>query len=122
MARATAGMLLHWSYVEDCTVVLLRHRGLLRTNEYLTCHLGDFIINKLMKKRHMLLPDSTTSTRHGRSKPVTLTDPEVLLVVSVCRAGKLPGGRMYPCGSTFFRKRFRQVIQALGRGELDIQP
>ena len=95
-------------------MVLLGHHGLLRTNEYLNCHSGDFVINDLMKKGHMTLPDTKTSTRHGRSESVTLTDPEVLQFVSVCRAGKLPGEKLYPCGSTIFRKRFRQAIQALG--------
>ena len=46
----------------------------------------------------------------------------MLQFVSVCRAGKLPGEKLYPCGSTIFRKRFRQAIQALGWEELDIQP
>ena len=86
MARATAGMLLHCSYVEDYTLVLFRYRGSLRTNEYLTCHSGNFIINDLEEKGHMLLPDSKTATRHGRSNSVTLTDPMVLLFVSICRA------------------------------------
>ena len=72
MARAIAGMLLHWSYVEDCTMVLLGHHGLLRTNEYLNCHSGDFVINDLMKKGHMSLPDTKNSTRHGRSESVTM--------------------------------------------------
>ena len=96
MARAIAGVLLWWKKERQSFVVALGHHCILRTMEALNAHVGDFTLRVPLGSGYLSLPDTKTSTRHGRAEAVTLEDPELVAWASKLCEGKAPGDRICP--------------------------
>jgi len=121
MAEALAGILIHWSWIEEGALVLLLHHGLLRTMEGLNSRCGDFIFQLPLLKAHLSLPDTKTSKRHGRSESVSLYDAKVVKLLAMLCENRQPGDKVYPGSAATFRKRLGLALSALGMADLDIQ-
>ena len=87
---AITGTLLLWLCTENCTMVLLGHRGRLRANEYLNSYSRDFVIEDLVPKGPVSLTSTKTSTERVYSKLAAMTDPDVLLFSPICCPNGLP--------------------------------
>ena len=121
MARAIAGVLLWWKKERQSFVVALGHHGILRTMEALNAHVGDFTLRVPLGSGYLNLPDTKTSTRHGRAEAVTLEDPELVAWASKLCEGKAPGERICPVSAAAMRRDFAAAVQVLGWSNLDLQ-
>ena len=121
MAEAIAGILLHWSWIEEGAMVLLLHHGLLRTMEGLNSRCGDYIFQMPLLRAHLSLPDTKTSKRHGRSESVSLYEAKVVKLLFMLCEKRQPGDKVYSSSPGTFRKRFALALTALGMDDLDIQ-
>ena len=121
MAEAIAGILIHWSWVEEGAMVLLLHHGLLRTMEGLSSRCGDYIFQLPLLKAHLSLPDTKTSKRHGRSESVGLYEATVVKLLAMLCENRQPGDKVYSGSAATFRKRLGLALSALGMADLDIQ-
>ena len=69
----------------------------------------------------MSLPDTKTSTRHGRSESVGIEDKTVFTLLHSACQGRLPGDHIYSASAGTFRRQLRLAIAALQWQELGIQ-
>ena len=72
------------------------HHGILRAMEALDAHVGDFTLKVPLGSGYLSLPDTKTSTRHGRAEAGTLEDPELVAWASKLCEGKVPAERICP--------------------------
>jgi len=121
MTEALAGLFLHWGWLHEALMALLMHHCLLRTMEGLNARRGDFMLQGLLMKGHLSLPDTKTSARHGRGESVSITDPQVMQLLLPIAEPLLPGEKLYPHSAAVFRKRLQQAVAALGWEALDVQ-
>ena len=87
---------------------------------FLIAHVGDFTLKPPLGKGHLSLPDTRTSTRHGRAESVTLEDEEIVAWAARLCKGKLPGEKLNPESTAALRKLFAAAVETLGWKELDL--
>jgi len=121
MARAIAGLLLFWNFEREAFVFLLGHYAILRTMDAAGPPVSDFVLRPLLGSGYLNLPDTKTSTRHGRAEAVTLDSPELVNWCAKLCEGMAPGDKLLTTSIGSLRKHFAAAVSTFGSQELDLQ-
>ena len=111
MAKAIAGLLLFGNFESEAFAVLLGHHAILRTMEAAGPHVGEFVLRLLLGSGYLNLPDTKTSTRHGRAEAVILDWHELVHWCAKLCEGMAPGDKLLKNSIGRLRKHFVTAVK-----------